>query len=157
LEKQRGIGMRKGWLYTREECMWFVKDNSQFVWNKDEQYNLNDFVGERKFGFKNLKNKDYKISEYKRFTNVWTDISENSFDWRNKPKHFTPKPIELIERIIKLHTKENDLVLDCFAGSGTTGIACKRLNRNFILIEKEKEYCDIMQERLEKEKTIFEG
>jgi len=156
-KKQRGIGMRKGWLYTREECMWFVKDNSKFIWNKEEQYNLNDFVGERKFGFKNLKNKDYKISEYKRLSNVWTDIGENSFDWRNKPDHFTPKPVELIERIVKLHTDKNDLVLDCFAGSGTTGVACKRLNRNFILIEKEKEYCDIIQERLEKEKTIFEG
>ena len=70
--------MRKGWLYTREECMWFVKDNSKFIWNKEEQYNLNDFVGERKFGFKNLKNKDYKVSEYKRFSNIWTDIPEQS-------------------------------------------------------------------------------
>ena len=37
-KKQRGIGMRRGWLYTREEIMWFVKDNKQFVWNKEFQY-----------------------------------------------------------------------------------------------------------------------
>ena len=61
-----------------------------------------------------------------------------------------------MERIIKLHTKENDLVLDCFAGSGTTGVACKRLNRNFILIEKEKEYFSIIEDRLSKERTIFD-
>src|SRR3990167_8975584 len=37
-KKQRGIGMRKGWLYTREEIMWFVKDNKKFIWNTDNQY-----------------------------------------------------------------------------------------------------------------------
>lgn len=159
-KKQRGIGMRKGWLYTREECMWFVKDNSKFIWNKDEQYSeeKRPFIITRKGG------KKVNKSDYKRFTNVWTDINELGFG--SSPQkfssfrdfnHFTPKPIELMERVIKLHTKENDIVLDCFAGSGTTGIACKRLNRNFVLIEKEKEYCDIIQERLEKEKTIFDG
>lgn len=138
-KKQRGIGMRKGWLYTREECMWFVKDNKKFIWNKEEQYNKKAYVGKRKFGFKNLKNKDYKISEYKRFTNIWEEIPEISWDYRNKPCHFTPKPVELAERIIKLHTKENDIVLDCFMGSGFTGKACVNLNRNFIGIEKDKD------------------
>ncbi|MFA5760063.1 MAG: site-specific DNA-methyltransferase, partial [Clostridia bacterium] len=51
----------------------------------------------------------------------------------------TPKPTELAERIIKLHTKENDTVLDCFMGSGFTGKACINLNRNFIGIEKDKD------------------
>lgn len=37
-KKQRGIGMRKGWPYTREEIMWFVKNNKNFIWNKKEQY-----------------------------------------------------------------------------------------------------------------------
>ena len=37
-KKRRGIGMRKGWLYTREEIMWWVKDNKKFIWNKNEQY-----------------------------------------------------------------------------------------------------------------------
>ena len=37
-KKRRGIGMRKGWLYTREEVMWWVKDNKKFIWNKEEQY-----------------------------------------------------------------------------------------------------------------------
>lgn len=155
-KKQRGIGMRKGWLYTREECMWFVKDNKKFIWNKEEQYNLNDFVGERKFYFKNLKNKDYKVSEYKRLTNVWTDIPEQSWDWRETTKHYTPKPLKLMERIIKLHTKENDVVLDCFAGSGTTGIACKQLNRSCILIEKEEEFCNIIETRLSKESSLLD-
>ena len=57
-------------------------------------------------------------------------------------------PIELLEYLIKTYTNENDIVLDCFAGSGTTLVASKNLNRQFIGIEKEKEYYDICLERL---------
>jgi len=57
-------------------------------------------------------------------------------------------PIELLEYLIKTYTNENDIVLDCFAGSETTLVASKNLNRQFIGIEKEKEYYDICLERL---------
>jgi len=57
-------------------------------------------------------------------------------------------PIKLPETCILLSTKEGDVVLDLFAGSGTTGVACKNLNRNYILIEKEPEYIDIIKKRL---------
>lgn len=57
-------------------------------------------------------------------------------------------PIKLPETCILLSTKEGDTVLDLFAGSGTTGVACKNTNRNFILIEKEPEYIDIIKKRL---------
>ena len=61
--------------------------------------------------------------------------------WCNRNAE-TEKPIELLERLIKLHTKEDDIVLDCFAGSFSTADACKRLNRQCIAIELEKEYYD---------------
>lgn len=56
-------------------------------------------------------------------------------------------PIALPETCILLSTKENDVVLDLFAGSGTTGLAAKKHNRNYILIEKQKEYCELMKTR----------
>lgn len=62
--------------------------------------------------------------------------------------HPTQKPVALFEYLIKTYTNEGDLVLDNCAGSGTTGVACKNLNRNFILIEKEQEYIDIINKRL---------
>jgi len=65
-----------------------------------------------------------------------------------KRKHPTEKPVELLERLLKIHTNENDVVLDMFAGSGTTGVACKNQNRNFIGIEKLKEFYDVMEDRL---------
>jgi DNA modification methylase len=57
-------------------------------------------------------------------------------------------PVELPETCILLSTNEGDTVLDCFMGSGTTGVACAKLNRNFIGMEIVKEYCDIAEARI---------
>jgi site-specific DNA-methyltransferase (adenine-specific) len=62
--------------------------------------------------------------------------------------HPTQKPVELFEYLIRTYTDENDLVLDNCAGSGTTGVACKNLNRNYILMEKDPSYFEIAKNRL---------
>lgn len=54
--------------------------------------------------------------------------------------HPTQKPINLISDLVKKHSNEGDLVLDCFMGSGTTGVCCKQLNRSFIGVEIDDEY-----------------
>jgi site-specific DNA-methyltransferase (adenine-specific) len=63
-------------------------------------------------------------------------------------KHPTIKPVKLMSYIITLFTREGDWVMDPFLGSGTSGLASKLLNRNFIGVEREKEYFDICEERL---------
>ena len=62
--------------------------------------------------------------------------------------HPTQKPVALFEYLIKTYTNENDLVLDSCAGSATTAIACENLKRNWICIEKNKEYCETGEKRL---------
>jgi site-specific DNA-methyltransferase (adenine-specific) len=70
---------------------------------------------------------------------------------RDKSKlHPTQKPVALFEYLIKTYTNEGDLVLDNCMGSGTTGVACKNLNRNFIGIELDETYFKIAKERIEK-------
>ena len=72
--------------------------------------------------------------------------------------HPTQKPIKLIEKLIKTHTKKNDLIFDGFSGSGTTAIACHNTNRNFICCELDKTYYDKSIERLNVElekNTLF--
>ena len=66
--------------------------------------------------------------------------------------HEAQKPTVLLERLILLSSNENDTVLDCFMGSGSTGVACKNLNRNFIGIELDEKYFNIAKERIEKER-----
>ena len=65
-----------------------------------------------------------------------------------KNNHATVKPVKLMSYIITLFTREGDWVIDPFLGSGTTGLSSKLLNRNFIGVEREKEYFDICEERL---------
>jgi DNA modification methylase len=62
--------------------------------------------------------------------------------------HSTQKPLALCEYFIKTYTNEGDLVLDNTAGSGTTGLVAKNLNRNYILIEKDETYFKVIEERL---------
>ncbi len=62
--------------------------------------------------------------------------------------HPTQKPVELMEYLIKTYTNENEIVLDNTMGSGTTGLACLKTNRQFIGIEKEKQYYDVAVRRL---------
>lgn len=62
--------------------------------------------------------------------------------------HPTAKPVALMEQLLKIHSNENDWVLDCFMGVGATGVACQNLNRNFVGIELDKNYYDIAQKRL---------
>jgi site-specific DNA-methyltransferase (adenine-specific) len=66
----------------------------------------------------------------------------------SKTVHSTQKPIPLLEFLIRSYTKEGELVLDSCAGSGGVGLACQNTNRDFILIEKEKKYFDIINERI---------
>lgn len=62
--------------------------------------------------------------------------------------HPTQKPLSLIEELVLKHSNEGDLVLDCFMGSGTTGVACKKLNRNFIGMEINETYFNKAKERI---------
>ena len=74
--------------------------------------------------------------------------------------HPTQKPVALMEYLIKTYTNENELVLDFTMGSGTTGVACKNLNRDFIGIEIDKDYFEIAKKRIEKHTTqerLFKG
>lgn len=63
--------------------------------------------------------------------------------------HPTPKPKHFIKEILKMFTKNNDLILDPFMGSGSTAVACIQLNRRFIGFEIEEKYCPIALERLQ--------
>jgi len=72
---------------------------------------------------------------------------------QNNRIHPTQKPVALMEYLIKTYTNEGETVLDFAAGSGTTGVACINTNRNYILIEKEKKYYDLILKRVKEQKN----
>lgn len=101
---------------------------------------------------KERKYKEFKINKQKVDNNIWKFAVA-----QNKTEHPAVFPLELPIRHIKSWSNENDTVLDLFMGSGTTGVACKRLNRDFIGIEIDEKYFNIAKDRIEeriKEKDI---
>jgi len=82
--------------------------------------------------------------------NVWVYTAPWWKDKENRQIHPAQKPFMLIERLILLSSNEGDVVLDPFSGSGTTAVACERLKRKYICIERDKKYYNDSIERLEK-------
>ena len=98
-----------------------------------------------------------KLRSYNKNTKNILTTSVNSYKVEG---HGAIMKYEVAEWFLKNFTKKNDLVLDCFMGTGTTGVACKKNDRNFIGIELDKKYFEISKERIEKitniqQKTLF--
>lgn len=83
------------------------------------------------------------------------DVLKFQWDTQKSKLHPTQKPVAANEYFIKTYTDEGDIVLDCCMGSGSTGVAAVKLNRNFIGIEMNKEYFDVAVERIEKERESY--
>lgn len=71
---------------------------------------------------------------------------------KNGKLHITQKPLDFIQKLVTNSSNEGDTVLDCFMGSGTTGVACINTNRNFIGMELDEKYFNIAKERIENHK-----
>lgn len=120
-------------------CRTFVHSTETVLWAKKDMPKV-----KHKFNYDIMK----KLNNNKQMKDVWeTSLTKPSE--KKCGKHPTQKPIELLEKIILASTDENDLILDPFNGSGTTGIVANRLKRKYIGIEKEKGYLDLTIRRKE--------
>jgi site-specific DNA-methyltransferase (adenine-specific) len=91
-----------------------------------------------------------EVNKGKQMRNLW-ELTAPSRGEKKYGKHPTQKPLALLERILQASSKEGDLVLDPFVGSGTTCVAAVRLGRRCIGIDIEKRYIDISVSRIEDE------
>ena len=123
----------------------------KIVNKKNNKKRLGKFLLNEEFMGKNnvlLGEKEYT----QKATNYPKEIIE--FDMDRQSIHPTQKPVALIEYLIKTYSNEGDIVLDNCMGSGTTGVACVRTNRNFIGIEMDDNYFELAKERIEKEQKL---
>lgn len=124
-----------------KRCLVLNKSNPA-PFNRDRMF-VND-VEFALWGVYNDKNKPTK----------WTFNRENPVEKcvinttvQSSKLHPTMKDLKVIQKLILLLSNKNEIILDCFAGPGTTGLSCKNLDRNCILIEKDQHYCEISRER----------
>jgi DNA modification methylase len=107
---------------------------------------VNNTPGEaKKWTFNYEASKEFNAG--KQLRNVWS-IPYTPASEKQSGSHPTQKPLALVSRIVKLWTNPEDLVLDCFMGTGTTALACEGLGRRWVGIEKDPVYIEITKKRL---------
>lgn len=114
-------------------CKTFTHSTETILWAKKDLPKT-----KYKFNYDLMK----QLNGNKQMKDVWTTSLTKPSE-KKQGKHPTQKPLELLERIILASTNENDLILDPFCGSSTTGIAAIKLKRKYIGIDNEKEYLNI--------------
>ena len=124
-------------------CKTFTHSTETILWAKKDLPKI-----KYKFNYDLMKS----LNGNKQMKDVWTTSLTKPSE-KKQGKHPTQKPLQLLERIILASTNENDIILDPFCGSSTTGIAATILNRQFIGIDKEKEYLDLSIRRYEEIKN----
>ncbi|MDD4375763.1 MAG: site-specific DNA-methyltransferase [Clostridia bacterium] len=127
-------------------CKAFTHSTETILWARKKLTKVN-----YKFNYKLMKS----INNNKQMKDVWTTSLTKPSEKRNG-KHPTQKPLELLNRIILASTNENDLILDPFCGSSTTGIAAKKLDRKYIGIDNEEEYINLSIKRYNEVKENYD-
>lgn len=129
----------------------FVKDKSKaMAFYPQGLIEVNRSIKRTAQNGNNYDGSNYKLESNQKYTGYPTSILEFAPETGLHP---TQKPLSLLEYLVSTYSNENDIVLDNCMGSNTTGLACQRLNRQFIGIEKEKAYYDIAVKRLSE--TLF--
>lgn len=129
-----------------ESILWFVKDIDNYIFNLDEV----------RIPYITKNDKRLSPDGGRNPTDVWYFDRVNNMTKKKLGITEAPcvYPIPMIERIIKMSTYENDTVLDPFLGSGTTLVACQKLNRNGVGFEIDKKYAKIIKRRLKSETAV---
>lgn len=148
--REKGRGAKANWKNSMED-IFYCTVSDKFTFNLDAVKQRKKVVAPYK---KDGIPKDWTESKEGKFrdtcpSNFWDDISIPYWSMAENTAHPTQKPEKLIAKLILASSNVNDLVLDPFAGSGTTGVTAKKLGRNFINIEQNELYCAWGEKRLE--------
>jgi site-specific DNA-methyltransferase (adenine-specific) len=128
-------------------CRFFTASHETIIWARKDK------KAKHTFNYDAMKNglfpEDKLKKENTQMRSVWSIASPKNSE-KEYGKHPTQKPLDILKRIVLASTNENDIILDPFSGSGTTGVACRCLkNRKFIGIEIDQDYCELTKKRLE--------
>ena len=134
-----GARSKTKWPAKHDNILWYVMDPGNYAFNYDEM----DRIPYMAPGLVTQE----KAERGKTPTDVWwhTIVSPTGKEKTGWP---TQKPLAILERIVKVHSDPGDLVLDFFAGSGTTGVAAIRNGRRAVLVDSDERACEIMRRRL---------
>ncbi|MGA8811444.1 MAG: site-specific DNA-methyltransferase, partial [Candidatus Sulfotelmatobacter sp.] len=151
MRNQRGYGTQKNWMAVRQELLYYVRGDP--VFNVEAEYTdipkiLRGYY--KKVNGRLTENIERSNSENIRAGNVWVDIQQVFYRMEeNVNGCYAQKPLKCIERIVRASSNVGDLVLDFFAHSGTTLLACEILRRRCFTIDTDPVFCETTIRRLE--------
>lgn len=153
-EREKGRGAKANWKNSMED-IFFATVSDDYYFNLDAVKQLKRVIAPYKA---DGKPKDWFETPEGKFrltcpSNFWNDVSVPYWSMPENTAHPTQKPEKLIAKLMLASSKENDVVLDIFSGSGTTGVVAKKLGRKYIDIEKNPRYCAWAEYRLENAET----
>lgn len=150
-EREKGRGAKDNWKNCLED-IWFFTKGKEYTFNieavkvqKPVIAPYRDAAGKPK-DWVEQGNEKFRLTHP---SNIWTDISIPFWSMPENTPHPTQKPEKLIAKLILASSNKGDVVFDPFLGSGTTSVTAKKLGRQFVGIEREKEYAAIAIKRLE--------
>lgn len=149
-EREKGRGAKANWKNAAED-IWFFTVSDDFTFNLDAVKQRRRVIAPYR---KDGKPKDWSETAAGNFrdthpSNLWTDITVPFWSMPENTDHPTQKPEKLLAKMVLASTNPGDLILDPFAGSGTTAVVAKKLRRNFVAIESDEKYCMLAAKRLE--------
>lgn len=132
--------------FFKQELEKYFNVKNMIIWVKDS-HTMGDLEAQfgKQYEIIFLVNKGRKKINGERLTDVWSFSKVKG----NYQRHQNQKPVALIEQCITKHSNVGDVVFDGFMGSGTTGVACKNLDRDFIGVEIEPQYYEMAKKRIE--------
>jgi site-specific DNA-methyltransferase (adenine-specific) len=150
-EREKGRGARRNWKNTSED-IWFCTMSDDYTFNVESVKLRRRVLAP--YTNTGGKPKDWQRSAQGNFrdthpSNLWTDITIPFWSMPENTDHPTQKSEKLLAKLILASSNEGDFVLDPFLGSGTTSVVAKKLNRRFLGIELDEEYCLLAARRLE--------
>ena len=153
-EREKGRGAKDNWKNSMED-IFYCTMSDKFTFNLDDVKQRKRVLAPYREAGKPKDWKETKDGKYRDTcpSNFWGDISIPYWSMAENTAHPTQKPEKLIAKLILASSNKNDLVLDIFAGSGTTGVVAKKLKRRFINIEQNPLYCAWGEYRLELAET----
>lgn len=149
VRNQRGYGTQQNWMAVRQELLYYVKGKPYFeVQYTDIPKILQGYYKE--VNGETTENMERSKSLCIRPGNVWVDVQQVFYRMEeNVSGCYAQKPLKAIDRIVSASSREEDLVIDFFAHSGTTLISCERLSRYCVTMDIDPIYCEIAIRRLE--------
>jgi site-specific DNA-methyltransferase (adenine-specific) len=149
LRNQRGYGTQKNWMAVRQELLYYTKGQPPFaVQYTDIPKVLRGYY--KTVNGQRTDNQDRSKADTIRASNVWVDVQQIFYRLdENVSGCYAQKPLKAIERIVQASSHPGDIVLDLFAHSGATLLACERLKRRCFTADIDPVYCEITIRRME--------